>query len=127
MEVELFSARAIEEVWTMKDLMELYGEERVAEIRSFRRAQNLEEIQLLRKCSSKRSIRPIWDVLGVAIAEGVSDLLLILMPPAAKKSMCKYYGHVLDHTAWSKPGLPRCTECRAVIKGAESLRKAVAC
>lgn len=116
----------MEEVGTMKDLIELYGQERVAEIRSFRRAQNQEEIQSLRKCSLKKSIRPIWDVLGVAFAESLSDLLLILMPPAPKKSMCKYYGHVMEHGAWSKPGLPRCSDCRAVIKGSESLRKAVA-
>lgn len=111
----------------MKDLLNLYGKERVAEIRGFRRAQNQLEIQSLRQCSSKKSFRPVWDVVGVALSEIVSDMLLILLPPRAKNSMCKYYGHVIDHASFSKPGLPRCSECRAKIKGSESLRKAIAC
>ncbi|MBX9570653.1 MAG: hypothetical protein K2X77_17305 [Candidatus Obscuribacterales bacterium] len=111
----------------MKDLLNLYGEERVAEIRSFRRAQSQEEMRSLRQSSSKKNIRPIWDIVGVALSQKISHLLLILMPPAAKNSMCKYYGHVIDHSTWSQARLPRCAECNAVIKGAESLRKAIAC
>ena len=111
----------------MKDLMELYGHERVAEIRSFRRAQNQEEIRALRTTTLKKKSRPIWDVIAVGLSERFSHLLLTLLPPAAKNSMCKYYGHVIDHRSWAKARLPRCVECKSVIKGAESLRKAIAC
>lgn len=53
----------------------------------------------------------------------VSSLKASLLVPRVQNSMCKYYGHKIDHKNWSK-GLPRCSECNAQIKDSKDLRNA---
>ncbi|MBY0547439.1 MAG: hypothetical protein K2W95_09120 [Candidatus Obscuribacterales bacterium] len=52
-----------------------------------------------------------------------SSLKASWLVPKVQNSMCKYYGHKIDHKNWSK-GLPRCSECNAQIKDSKDLRNA---
>lgn len=110
----------------MRDLLELYGKARASSIREHRRGQAMQELQVLRTKTSKLKGAPIWSVAATAISQGLGYFMLILAPPAAKQSMCKFYGHLVDHDKWQANRMPKCSECGAKISGPSDLRRAIA-
>lgn len=111
----------------MKDLINLYGEVRVAQIRGFRRAKVTEAMRSLRDVQIVSKGRPAIISLTESLCQRISHFFLLLMPPAPKNSMCKYYGHVVDNKNWPMGQLPRCSDCGVKISGTQNLRKAIAC
>lgn len=78
------------------------------------------KIRALRK--QKQVSCPLNQKLAILVRDMISTVSSIFAHSTnVKNSMCKYYGHVIDHANW-KGHLPRCSDCREMITDPKSLR-----